>query len=310
MKPRRPDNRLHYFGAVVWVLLTVSLASWWMVFGLEQARQLRALGGPEALRLEQVQRMLVWEGISFIGLLVAGGTALVLSVRREQKRQRAVESFFMAFTHDLKTALASLQLQAESLQEDLPEAAANPNMQRLLTDTVRLGVQLQNSLYYAQPDGDLLVERVSVATFVRRAAGDWPALDVRIEGDGTALADARALESVFRNLLQNAVIHGGATAVTVRVERKDAGPVVITATDNGRGVPQQVLASLGRPFVRSGRPGSSNGTGTGVGLFVSCQLAERMRGVLRFGGAAGLPAGASAEAGPGFTAVLELPVAE
>jgi hypothetical protein len=32
--------------------------------------------------------------------------------------RREVEAFFMAFTHDLKTALASLQLQAESLQGD------------------------------------------------------------------------------------------------------------------------------------------------------------------------------------------------
>ena len=59
----------------------------------------------------------------------------------------------MAFTHDLKTALASLQLQAESLQEDWPDAASNPNLARLLEDTVRLGVQLENSLFFAQPDG-------------------------------------------------------------------------------------------------------------------------------------------------------------
>ena len=141
MKPRS-RNRLHVFGAIVWVLLTVSLASWWMIFGLAQARELRALGDPQAPRLERVQRMLVWEGITFIGLLVAGGTALLVSVRREQTRQHAIESFFIAFTHDLKTALASLQLQAESLREDLPDAAANPNMTRLLKDTLRLGVQL------------------------------------------------------------------------------------------------------------------------------------------------------------------------
>jgi signal transduction histidine kinase len=287
-------SRVHILGAIVWVLLTVSLASWWMVFGLEQAREIRALGDPQAARLERVQRMLVWEGISFIGLLIAGGAALVVSVRREQTRQRAVEAFFMAFTHDLKTALASLQLQAESLSEDLPEAAANPNMARLLKDTLRLGVQLENSLYFAQPEGHLLVEPVSIARFIERTAADWPDLRVQVEGDETVLADARALESVWRNLLQNALIHGGATAVTVRIEARVDGRATITAIDNGRGAPARVVQMLGAPFTR---PAPTSGTG--VGLFVSQQLARRMNGELRFGAAGGV----------GFTAVLELPVA-
>jgi signal transduction histidine kinase len=208
----RARHRLLYVGAVLWLLLTVTLAGWWMWFGLAQAQQLRALSAPEARRLEHVQRMIVWEGSTFIGLLVGGGIALVVSIRREQARQHAVEAFFMAFTHDLKTALASLQLQAESLSEDLPDAAANPNMTRLLKDTLRLGVQLENSLYFAQPEGHLLVEPVSIAKFIERTAADWPELNVRVEGDETVLADARALESVWRNLLQNAVIHGGARA--------------------------------------------------------------------------------------------------
>jgi signal transduction histidine kinase len=56
-----------------------------------------------------------------------------------------------------------------------------------------------------------------------------------------------------------------------------------------------VLRLLGQPFVGRG-PASS----TGVGLFVSRQLALRMSGDLRFERPA---------RGSGFTAVLELPSA-
>src|ERR1019366_3178794 len=104
-------NRLHLVSAIVWVALTVSLASWWLYFGLAQARQLNALGGEAAMHTDITRRM-----------LGGGGITLLVSVRKEQMRQREVEAFFMAFTHDLKTALASLQVQAESLQEDLPDA--------------------------------------------------------------------------------------------------------------------------------------------------------------------------------------------
>ena len=288
-------TRLHYVAAVFWILLTVSLASWWMYFGLEESRQLNALNAPEALRLAHVQRMLVWEGATFIGLLIVGGVALLVSIRREQARQRAVSAFFMAFTHDLKTALASLQLQAESLQEDLPGAADNPNMQRLLKDSVRLQLQLENSLYFAQPAGGLLVEPMSVAALIRRTAADWPELDVHVEGDARVLADSRALDSVVRNLLQNAVVHGGATRMTITIDRRPNGRVIVTVADNGRGTSPETARALGRPFARP-----TPKSGTGVGLYVSRQLVVRMQGALAF----------EAAAGSGFTAMIELPVAD
>jgi signal transduction histidine kinase len=294
MKPAE-RSRLHYVGAILWILLTVSLATWWMFFGLEQSRELGALGGPEAQRLERVQRMLLWEGGTFIGLLLIGGIALLVSIRHEQARQRAVEAFFMAFTHDLKTALASLQIQAESLREDWPDAANNQNLARLLQDTVRLGVQLENSLYFAQPEGGLFLEPIPLARFVQRIATDWPQLKVNVTGDATAIGDVRGLESVLRNLFQNAVVHGGATEVNVTIDRQQDGRVSLTTRDDGRGAPADVLRLLGQPFV--GRGPTSR---TGVGLFVSRQLALRMRGNLRF---------ERPTSGAGFMAVLELPMA-
>jgi len=294
MKPAG-RTRLHYVAAVLWILLTVTLASWWLYLGLEQSRQLQSLNAPEALRLANVQRMLVWEGATFIGLILVGGIALLVSIRHEQARQRAVSAFFMAFTHDLKTALASLQIQAESLQEDWPDAANNPNLSRLLEDTVRLGVQLENSLYFAQPEGGLLLEPIPLEKLVERTAQDWPNLKVRVDGSATALADVRALESVLRNLFQNAVVHGGATEVHVSIEPRPDGRINVTARDDGRGAPAEVLQLLGQPFVRRGAASR-----TGVGLFVSRQLALRMSGDLRFERPA---------PGSGFTAVLELPSA-
>jgi signal transduction histidine kinase len=139
----------------------------------------------------------------------------------------------MAFTHDLKTALASLQLQAESLQEDLSAAAGNPNLQRLMKDAVRLQVQLENSLYYAQPHGHLHVEPISLREVVENTALDWPELQVKVEGDARVLGDDRALRAVFRNVLQNAVVHGAAASVSVRVDRRPDGRVEATCVDDG-----------------------------------------------------------------------------
>jgi len=292
---RRPLGRgLPYVATGIWIVLTVSLATWWLVLGLKQADQLDALGRPQSMELEHVRGMLAWEGGTFIGLLLVGGTGLWLSVRREHLRRREIEAFFMAFTHDLKTSLASLQLQAESLREDLPEVRDNANLDRLMKDALRLQLQLENSLYFAEPDGGLYLEPVDLAAFIRRVSADWPELTVEVRGDAHALVDSRALESVVRNLLQNAVTHGHASTMTITVDTR-AGRVIITATDDGRGAPAEVIETLGRPFSRP-----TPMSGTGVGLFVSRRLVRRMRGDLAF----------AASPGSGFTAVLDLPRAD
>jgi signal transduction histidine kinase len=253
-----------------------------------------ALGGPDAPRLEQVQRMLVLEGAVLIALLVGGGVALVVAVWREQARQRAIEAFFMAFTHELKTALASLQLQAESLREDLGDQVANRSLERLLRDAVRLQVQFENSLYFAQPDGRMLIEPLDVQREIVQTAHDWPALAVRVAGNARALADARGIQTVLRNVFQNAVVHGEASEVAVDVVRSGGRRVVITIADNGRGADYAIVRSIGEPFARP-----APGSGTGVGLYVSRQLIQRMNGSLDWRRAQG----------GGFAVVVELPEA-
>ena len=68
-----------YLAAVSWLVFTVALAVWWLIFGLSQARHLGALEG-EGAQLARVTRMLVLEGVILVVMLVAGGVALADAV--------------------------------------------------------------------------------------------------------------------------------------------------------------------------------------------------------------------------------------
>src|SRR5216110_654896 len=142
----RKRNRIVIALVALWVLFTVTLAAWWLVFGLRQLELINQSNLENAVQLHRHYQMLLWEGGILIASLIGGGLALLYYARREQKRHAQVEEFFAAFTHDAKTALASLRLQAESLQEDF-EDAPNPLLDRLLRDTLRLQLQLENSLF-------------------------------------------------------------------------------------------------------------------------------------------------------------------
>jgi len=281
-----------YLAAIVWMVFTIALASWWLIFGLSQARQLAAIEGPEAAQVARVTRMLVLEGVILVGMLVAGGAALLAAIRLEQRRRRDLRAFFMAFTHDLKTSLTSLRLQAEALREDLPAAGDNPNLRRLLKDSVRLQVQLENALALATTDGAILIEPIDLRTLIEYLRDDFPELTIDVAGEGRVRADRRALESVLRNLLQNAVVHGHARRVSLVVTRR-AGGVEIVVSDDGTGANADLSIALDRPFVRP-----STTSGSGVGLYVCGRLLSQMHGRIQL-----------REGAPGFSVAIELPEA-
>jgi signal transduction histidine kinase len=279
-----------YVAAVGWLVFTVALAVWWLIFGLSQARHLGALEG-EAAQLARVTRMLVLEGVILVIMLVAGGVALLIGIRFEQRRRRDMRAFYTAFTHDLKTSMASLILQAEALSEDLPEAAGNPNLRRLQKDAVRLQLQLENALFLTESDAAVLLETIDIRSMVDALRDDWPELRIEMSGDDRVRADHRAFESVLRNLLQNAVVHGRATAVRIDARRPGPGLVEIVIADNGRGAPAEVTAALERPFTRTAAT-----SGSGVGLYVCRGLLRQMHGRIEL-----------APRPDGFTVALRLP---
>lgn len=278
----------------LWVVFTVTLAGWWLIFGLRQLERLKQVQLEGVADFHDHYQMLMWEGGVLIVFLIGGGVALFYYARREHQRHAQVEEFFTAFTHDAKTALASLRLQAESLREDWAEREPNPLLDRLLSDTVRLQLQLENSLFLVNlPNGKLLTESVSLSHVIEVLRHHWPDLEITQTGDGVALADVRAVESVLANLVQNAAIHGRATHVNVNIEESRDGRLRLLVADNGQGFAGN-FDQLGKLFVRHAR-----NSGSGVGLYLARQLMKRMNGRLTF----------SRGHDGGFVAALDFPVA-
>lgn len=273
--------------AALWLLLTFSLSAWWMVHGMQQASELAArYEGDEAASRQY--RMFFWEGLSLLSFVSIGGVALTYFSYQSHRENKEVRKFFSVFTHELKTSLTSLRLQAEILEED-PRNKENENLRRLLRDVVRLELQLENALILAQGESaPLFRESLSLKKVLQALSVHWPHLTVRVEGEARLLADQRAVECIFRNLLQNASVHGGAKVVTISPATAGDGQLELTLRDDGKGFSGDAQ-SLGLVLVRH-----DTRSGAGVGLYLSRRLAQRMGGSLEFFGS------------PGFTARLRI----
>jgi two-component system sensor kinase FixL len=99
-------------------------------------------------------------------------------------------------------------------------------------------------------------------------APDLPGVDV----------DEVQIQQVVLNLVRNAVDAtvdaGGAGAIVVRTARAPGGPVEISVTDEGSGIPPEVRSQLFQPFFTTKRDGM------GMGLSISRSIVEAHGGRL------------------------------
>ena len=209
------------------MVFTVSFASWWMIFGLSQARQLGALEGRRGAGRRHVrQRMLVWEGTVLIGMLVAGGVG---ASRRPSAANNAAAAmsrkFFMAFTHDLKTSLTSLRLQAEGLREDMPDAAANPNLQRLLKDSVPPAAAARECARADHRRRRVFIEPVAAQIARRLPARGFARAGHRPRRRRAACAPTTRARERDAQPAAERVVHGRASRVALDVRRLDLARV-------------------------------------------------------------------------------------
>jgi len=261
-----------------WLLFTVSLAVWWYIFSISQLEQLKELNLAETETLVKHQSMLLWEGLTLIVCLIGGGVALTYYIFREVQRNRKIQEFFLTFSHELKTPLASLRLQAESLQEDLAHMPEHSRLlDRLVADIHRLTMQLENSLFLAHmSETQFCLEKISLQELIKSLAQNWPELKIEVPSNGLIFGDARALQSVSKNIIQNSVQHGKATEIVVSLEEKKKGLIAINFTDNGQGFSGNIR-HLGLLFSRP-----YTGSGSGIGLYLIKNLVKKMGGEARF----------------------------
>jgi hypothetical protein len=257
-----------------WLIFTVTFATWWLILSLDHVSRLAELEPAALAHWTKQRHMIQLEGSAWIVLLVIGGGALMILTQRERSRVRRIREFFASFSHEVKTSLASLRLQTEALQDDLAgEGRVSPVLDRLVGDTVRLQLQLENSLFLASQDNlELFTERVRLTDLAQRMREQWPSVSLPCPEECMLFGDQRALRTIFSNLVQNALVHGGASEVRLEAKPRSAGQMAIAFVDNGAGFEGKVPV-LGQLFHR---PKATSGSG--LGLYICRLLARRMGG--------------------------------
>ncbi|MCB0320331.1 MAG: HAMP domain-containing histidine kinase [Bdellovibrionales bacterium] len=284
---------------VAWAVFTVSLTVWWYIFSVKQLERLSQSGqlfqdGTLAHSIIREQKMLLWEGAALILSLLVGAAALAYFVWRDFRNSRQLMDFFLTFTHELKTPISNLRLCAEMVTDKFTEDSQGKELaEQLQAASDGIALQLDNSLTLAQLDGyRLFIEPLTFSEVLRPILNEFPGLEVSTSGECRVHGDAQAVSIIIRNLFKNSVTHGKAHLVNIDIQPSSNHHVKITFTDNGTGM-QGERKKLGARFSRL-----YSGSGSGIGLFLSTELARKCGGSLTFPD--------RGNGGNGFIAILHL----
>jgi len=200
------------------------------------------------------------------------------------EQDRAV--MLAGISHDLRTPLARLRLEAEMSVKD-EEAKAN-----MAEDIDQLDAIIDKFMDYARPTEVKLLP-VSLSAVIEREIATFRntsqmKVRARVAPDTRVQADDIELGRVLQNLLENARRYGRSTdtgIADVIVNGTRAGQwVVISVRDHGQGVDPKKLGRLTTPFFR-GDAARTAATGAGLGLAIVEKAVQRMGGTLEISNA-------------------------
>ena len=259
--------------------------------------------------------VLLFFGIIFFALIIAGMVVNTIFLVRELRRSEQHDSFINAVTHELKTPVASIRLHLETLlRRDLPEAQKQDFYRLMLSDTDRLTETVEQVLRAARArdkktgreraevDFGQLVRDCMDATRARHHLEPEALRYDEASSNGSGLrvrGSAEDLRTAVFNVLDNAIKYSGETVdVRVMLEAPDDDRIVLRVQDQGVGVPPDDLKAIFKRFYRVTHRSTAHVKGTGLGLFIVKAIAQKHGGKV-FAQSDG--------EGQGTTIVLELP---
>jgi len=262
--------------------------------------------------------VLLFFGIVFFALLIAGMVVNTIFLVREVRRSEQHDSFINAVTHELKTPVASIRLHLETLQRrELPESRKQEFYRLMLKDADRLADTVEQVLRAGRA-GDKRAGREKVDVDFGQLVRDCVEAirnryhlqsdvlryqELVANGSGVHVRGSQEdLRTAVSNVLDNAVKYSGDHVdVEVRLQAADGKRVMLSVEDQGVGVPPEDLKRIFRRFYRITHRSPTQVKGTGLGLFIVKSIAKKHGGT-----AFALSEGE----GHGTTVVIELPKME
>ena len=230
---------------------------------------------------------------------------------KRQESRSATDKFISIIAHDLKNPLGSIVGFSDLLMRDYDNYDADEvrTFVKLIQDASLQAQDLLNNLLdwsrtqagrmKFEPTGIDVRELVDAVFRLNQLNAYEKNLNLQnTVPDGTMVyGDPNMIQTIIRNLVSNAIKFTkpkGRVTVSTGSSRND---IQVLVTDNGIGIPEELIARLFRIDEQVTRTGTANEEGTGLGLILSMEFARKNNGTITV----------RSKPGKGSTFTLQLP---
>jgi PAS domain S-box-containing protein len=232
--------------------------------------------------------------VSVSGVDFGEGTVYALrDVTDERALEKARSDFVATASHELRTPLAAVYGAVRTLRREdlaLTEEDHAAFLEMIESESVRLSQIVDQILVAGELDADAVeialeeCDAAAIAAGVIESASLHlpPGVSLTMSSDAQRriLCDGNKLRQVLVNLVDNAIKYspdGG--EVEIRLESEN-GECLIEVADEGLGIPSSERERIFEKFYRLDPQQTRGVGGSGLGLYISRELVERMNGRL------------------------------
>lgn len=247
-----------------------------------------------------------------------GAVVLIEDITEARLLDRSKDEFLSIASHELRTPLTAIKGYSFLIQKYYLKDMQDPKLKEMLSrieqssdrliaivndflDTSRLEqsrVELRNEMINVNNIIQTVVEEYQAVALSKHIRLEFAKQNTNLP---LVYGDTNRITQILVNLVGNAMKFTDRGGVEVSTSTEETGYVKISVRDTGRGIPEENHKLLFRKFQQAGKQlYARDSTGTGLGLYISKMLTERMGGQIRL---------ESSEMNVGSTFSFTLPIA-
>ena len=205
-----------------------------------------------------------------------------IALKEEKEKAKLKKELTNNINHELKTPVSAISLELETIlthRDKLSDAQLNMLLSRCKANSDRLLTMIQDILALNRlEDGAENINRELLSlrdivdevtdTLLPKAEDAGIGFEINLPETMMMLGNAPLLESIFNNLINNAILYSGGSTVSVLLQGEDEKSYRIIICDDGTGIAEEHFEHLFDRFYRieSGRSRKKGGSGIGLAI--------------------------------------------
>ena len=220
----------------------------------------------------------IGEGSTFLLIILLSAAIVYIAYYRQRKLSKLQENFMLSVTHELKTPIAGIKLNMQTLEKRKLEESIQAKLikssvietDRLndLCNNILIATQLENAKNVLYNEEILLNQLLIEIVDEFKNRFNYLQIELNLKTEKTMHGEHTLWKLLISNLIENARKYSPKEEKIIVELYTENNNTKIAVKDQGRGISDDDKSKIFQKFYRVGNENTRTTKGTGLGLFI------------------------------------------